>query len=85
MSPSLAAELGVRRLLIAAGQASSVHNTQPWRFAVSGEEISLRTDPDRRLRVSDPRGRSQHVSCGAALFNLRLAARVTGSGAATPK
>ncbi|MEU7837708.1 hypothetical protein [Nonomuraea sp. NPDC049129] len=41
MSPSLAAELGVRRLLIAAGQAPSVHNTQPWRFAVSGEEISL--------------------------------------------
>ncbi|MCA2229914.1 hypothetical protein [Nonomuraea aurantiaca] len=41
MSPSLAAELGVRRLLIAAGQAPSVHNTQPWRFAVSGKEISL--------------------------------------------
>ncbi|MCA2229263.1 Acg family FMN-binding oxidoreductase [Nonomuraea aurantiaca] len=78
MSPSLATMFGVRRLLVAAGQAPSVHNTQPWRFAVSGEEISLRADPDRRLRVSDPRGRSQHVSCGAALFNLRLAVRVTG-------
>lgn len=53
MSPSLATKLGVRRLLAAAGQAPSVHNTQPWRFAVSGEEISLRAEPDRRLRVSD--------------------------------
>ncbi|MBB2915023.1 hypothetical protein FHS43_006338 [Streptosporangium becharense] len=79
MSSPLATDLGVRRLLTAAGQAPSVHNTQPWRFRVVGREaVELLADRDRWLRVSDPRGRSLHVSCGAALFNLRLAVRVAG-------
>ncbi|TQS19924.1 hypothetical protein FLX08_17940 [Microbispora hainanensis] len=36
------------------------------------------TRPPARLRVRDPRGRSLHVSGGAALFNLRLAVRTAG-------
>lgn len=79
MSCPVATELGIRRLLTAAGQAPSVLNTQPWRFRiVRGEYAELYGDRDRTLSVSDPRGRSLHVSCGAALFNLRLAARVAG-------
>jgi nitroreductase len=79
MSTQLASELGVRRLLVAAGQAPSVLNTQPWRFRVVRHEfVELHADPDRQLRVSDPRGRNQHISCGAALFNLRLAIRTCG-------
>lgn len=79
MSVSLATELGVRRLLVAAGQAPSVFNTQPWRFRVVRREfVEVFADPDRRLRISDPRGRNQYVSCGAALFNLRLAVRTAG-------
>jgi hypothetical protein len=58
--------------------APSVHNTQPWSFAVSGDEISLRADPDRRLRIGDPTGREMLISCGAALFNVRLALRALG-------
>ncbi|WP_211590325.1 Acg family FMN-binding oxidoreductase [Microbispora sp. H11081] len=78
MSP-LATEPAFQRLLTAAGQAPSVLNTQPWRLkAVRGEYVELLADPDRRLRVSDPRGRSLHVSCGAALFDLRLAVRTAG-------
>ncbi|MEU8176548.1 hypothetical protein AB0C14_27060 [Microbispora hainanensis] len=78
MSP-FATERAFHRLLTAAGQAPSVLNTQPWRIeAVRGEFAELLADPDRRLRVSDPRGRSLHVSCGAALFNLRLAVRTAG-------
>ncbi|WP_211593476.1 Acg family FMN-binding oxidoreductase [Microbispora sp. H10836] len=78
MSP-LATEPAFQRLLAAAGQAPSVLNTQPWRLkAVRGEFAELLADPDRRLRVSDPRGRSLHVSCGAALFDLRLAVRTAG-------
>ncbi|TYB60222.1 hypothetical protein FXF51_32010 [Nonomuraea sp. PA05] len=79
MSASLTTELGVRRLLVAAGQAPSVLNTQPWRFRVVRREyVEVLADPDRRLRVSDPRGRNQYVSCGAALLNLRLAVRTAG-------
>ncbi|UBU18241.1 Acg family FMN-binding oxidoreductase [Nonomuraea gerenzanensis] len=79
MSASLTTGLGVRRLLVAAGQAPSVLNTQPWRFRVVRQElVEVFADQDRRLRVTDPRGRNQYVSCGAALFNLRLAVRTSG-------
>ncbi|MGI5271512.1 Acg family FMN-binding oxidoreductase [Nonomuraea sp. CA-218870] len=80
MSPTLvSSDLGIRRLLVAAGQAPSVYNTQPWRFrVVPGRHIELLADPARHLRVADPRGRSMTVSCGAALFNLRLAVRHVG-------
>ena len=58
--------------------APSVHNTQPWRFAVRPGEISLYADPDRWLAVADPAGREMMISCGAALFNARLALRYLG-------
>jgi hypothetical protein len=54
-----------------------VHNTQPWRFKVSQDAIELYADPRRKLRV-DPAGREMLISCGAALFGLRLAVRSLG-------
>jgi hypothetical protein len=69
----------VRRLVEAAGAAPSIHNTQPWRFRVTDQLIELHGDPDRMLWVADPRGRALHISCGAALFNLRLAIRMLGA------
>ncbi|RFU36748.1 hypothetical protein DZF91_36510 [Actinomadura logoneensis] len=68
----------VRGAVADAVRAPSVHNTQPWRFGVRGSRISLRADPDRRLDVADPYGREMLISCGAALYNLRLALRKRG-------
>jgi hypothetical protein len=68
----------IRGALEAARWAPSVHNTQPWSFAVSGEEISLRADVDRKLRVGDNAGRELLISCGAALFTIRTALRREG-------
>jgi hypothetical protein len=58
-------------------RAPSLHNTQPWRFTVSGDAIELRADTSRRLSV-DPDGREMLISCGAALYGLRLAVRSLG-------
>jgi hypothetical protein len=69
----------VRRLIDAAGAAPSIHNTQPWRFWVTDDLIEVRGDPDRMLWVADPRGRALHLSCGAALYNLKLAIRTLGA------
>jgi len=77
----LAGDGVVRRLIGAAGAAPSIHNTQPWRFRVTDDVIELHGDPDRMLWVADPMGRALHLSCGAALFNLRLAIRVLGEKA----
>lgn len=70
--------VAVRQAAEAAVWAPSVHNTQPWAFGVYGDEITLRADTDRRLPVSDPAGRELLISCGAALFNIRLAVRRMG-------
>ncbi len=79
MQRSLADDGIVRRLIGAASAAPSIHNTQPWRFRASGDVIEVHGDPDRMLWVADPRGRALHLSCGAALFNLRLAIRMLGA------
>ncbi|MEV0665801.1 Acg family FMN-binding oxidoreductase [Actinomadura luteofluorescens] len=68
----------IRRAVEDAMWAPSVHNTQPWRFGVRGSRVSLRADPDRRLGVADPQGREMLISCGAALYNLRLSLRAQG-------
>jgi len=67
----------VGNLLATAARAPSVFNTQPWLFRVTTYTIELYADPSRRLR-SDPAGREMLISCGAALFGLRLAIRALG-------
>jgi nitroreductase len=64
-------------LIATAARAPSVHNTQPWRFRVGEYVIELRADVRRKLLV-DPLGREMLISCGAALFGLRLAVRSLG-------
>lgn len=62
----------------AAVAAPSVHNTQPWFFVSRQGVIRLHADPGRKLSCADPAGREMMISCGAALFNLRLAMRHLG-------
>ncbi len=67
----------VNYLIATAARAPSVHNTQPWRFRAGDSTIDLYADPRRRLGV-DKDGREMLISCGAALFGLRLAVRSLG-------
>jgi hypothetical protein len=62
----------------AAVHAPSVHNTQPWRFGPGERAIDVYADASRRLRVADPNGRELMISCGAAVFTLRVALRYLG-------
>jgi nitroreductase len=75
------ADAGVaRRIAETAGAAPSIHNTQPWRFRVAGGDLlEAHGEPERMLWVADCRGRALHLSCGAALLNLRLAVRAVGA------
>jgi hypothetical protein len=65
-------------LLAAATAAPSLHNSQPWSFHVDAGRVQLYADPCRQLTRADPTGRSLLISCGAALFNLRVAAEHLG-------
>jgi nitroreductase len=57
-------------------RAPSIHNTQPWRWELSGGELTLFADRSRQLATVDPDGRAVLLSCGGALSlaRLRLAA-----------
>jgi hypothetical protein len=65
--------LVIENAVRAATRAPSVHNTQPWRFVVAPPLVEVHLDRDRVLTVVDPTAREAVLSCGAALFNLRVA------------
>lgn len=67
-----------RTAIASAVWAPSLHNTQPWWFTAGERQIVLHADTARQLPVTDPDGRELLISCGAALFNLRLALRLAG-------
>ncbi|MFE9774809.1 Acg family FMN-binding oxidoreductase [Streptomyces sp. NPDC005931] len=73
----------VAELVAEATAAPSMHNAQPWRFRyVVGERLLLlHADLDRAMPTSDPDHRALHIGCGAALFNLRVAAADAGLAA----
>lgn len=58
--------------------APSSHNTQPWKFKVRGNVLEIHADLTRGLPVVDPVGRELVISCGAALFHVRVALRYFG-------
>ncbi len=58
--------------------APSSHNSQPWKFNVSEDEIMLFAERSRWLSIADADKREMHISLGAALENLILAAENFG-------
>jgi len=71
--PSEPAPPPLQSLVDYARLAPSTRNTQPWSFAVRGDEIRVFVDRDRWLRVADPDQRELYLSAGCALENLLVA------------
>lgn len=65
-------------VVMMAGCAPSVHNTQPWRFTSTFDGVLVQRDRTRQLGVIDPDGRELLISCGAAVHHLQVAARAIG-------
>lgn len=55
-------------------RAPSFHNSQPWRWIDTGQELELHLDPTRLVQ-SDTSGRMALLSCGAVLDHMRVAMR----------
>ncbi|WP_422070539.1 Acg family FMN-binding oxidoreductase [Streptomyces orinoci] len=73
-------ETRVAELVRDATAAPSMHNAQPWRFRYSRGNGTFRLYADfgRVIPHADPDARALHLGCGAALFNLRVAAADAG-------
>lgn len=70
----------LRRAVVRATLAPSVHNTQPWRFVLTDGGIEIYADRSRKLHVLDPHQRQLMISCGCALMNARIS--LAGAGVA---
>ncbi|HJR14647.1 MAG TPA: hypothetical protein VJ833_12195 [Rhodanobacteraceae bacterium] len=58
--------------------APSADNSQPWRFAWSGDDLDLRIDADRSGRVSDTRYVLSDLAAGTCLENMIIRGRSLG-------
>lgn len=67
-----------RELIRSATLAASSHNTQPWRFRVEPDEITILPDVARRCPVVDPDDAHLYRSLGCAAENLVQAAAAQG-------
>ena len=70
----------LKGLLRYAVLAPSGPNTQPWKFSIKDNEISLIADFSRSLPSVDPTDRTLYISHGCLLTNLLIAAEHFGFG-----
>jgi Nitroreductase family len=70
-----------RELVRSAALAASSHNTQPWRFRVTPNEIMIVSDLSRRCPAADPDDAHLYKSLGCAAENLVQAAAAQGLAA----
>ncbi len=72
------AEPTLRDLVRYAALAANGHNTQPWRFRITDDQIVIRPDFARRTPVVDPDDHHLWISLGCVAEALAIAAAASG-------
>ncbi|MBV1724335.1 MAG: hypothetical protein KUA43_12905 [Hoeflea sp.] len=62
--------------------AANSHNTQPWLFSGTAEQVTIRPDLSRATPAVDPDNHHLYASLGCAAENLSLAASAAGRASA---
>lgn len=76
--PGLTGQEALRELVRYSTLAANSHNTQPWRFTLADNSISIAPDFSRRTPNVDPDDHHLFVSLGAATENIVQAAPILG-------
>lgn len=76
----LSSDPGLEELVRMATLAANSHNTQPWKFRLADEKVSILPDFSRRTAVVDPDDHHLFVSLGCATENLVVAGAALGRG-----
>ncbi len=74
----LSEDPALRDLVRMATLAANGHNTQPWKFRLDGNRITILPDLSRRTEVVDPDDHHLYVSLGCAAENLAIAGNAHG-------
>ena len=69
---------GPLRLVQSAILAANPHNSQPWLFRVTADQIEVFADLSRTLRTMDVYKREMYIGLGCALENMLLTATAVG-------
>ena len=64
----------ILKIIKYAAKAPSGHNTQPWKFKIGNDTVSILPDLTRALPVVDSDNHALYISLGCALENLIIAA-----------
>jgi hypothetical protein len=68
----------LKKAVLLACRAPSVHNSQPWLWVAEGGILRLFVDRHRTVPGTDHSGREAIISCGAVLDHLRVAMLAAG-------
>ena len=74
----LASDPELRDFIRYATLAANGHNTQPWKFRIAEDSVSILPDLTRRTEVVDPDDHHLFVSLGCAAENLLISAQTYG-------
>jgi nitroreductase len=77
MRPTLDIQV-LKRAVLLACRAPSVHNSQPWRWVAEGEVLHLYIDRYVTLPATDRSGREAILSCGVVLQHFCVAMTAAG-------
>lgn len=77
-APAAITEAAIREIVRAAVLAPSTDNSQPFEFCWTGSELTIDVIPDRARSFLDVQQAAVHLSLGAALTNIDVAAHDLG-------
>jgi len=64
----------IQQIVDYAVRAPSTHNSQPWKFSITGNTLSVFVDENVKMPYSDPDNRYKYISLGYLIHHIQVIA-----------